>query len=259
MTVLVDSHCHLDFSDYADERDEIVRRALENGVTRMLTIGTKLEETPDLLALTRKYDQVFAAVGVHPEYAVENENVTAEDICILTDDPKVIAIGEAGLDYHYGAPETHEAQRTLFRTHLDAAKKSKLPVIIHARDAEEDMISILREEADEDLKGVLHCFSSKAELARAGLEIGFYISASGIITFKKSEELREIFKAVPIDRLLIETDAPFLAPAPFRGKRNEPSFVVKTAEMLASLKGVSFEKIAEQTTKNFLTLFSKAF
>lgn len=258
MTVLVDSHCHLDFSDYADECDEVIRRALENGVTRMLTIGTKLEETPELLALTQKYEQVFAAVGVHPEYAAENENITADDICALTDDPKVVAIGEAGLDYHYGAPETHEAQRKLFRTHLHAAKKAKLPIIIHARDAEEDMISILREEADENLKGVLHCFSSGAELAEAGLELGFFISASGIITFKKSEELREIFKNIPMDKLLIETDAPFLAPVPFRGKRNEPSFVVKTAEMLALIKGVSFKEIADRTTKNFLTLFSKA-
>lgn len=258
MTVLVDSHCHLDFSDYAEEQDEIVRRALDNGVTRLLTIGTKLEETPELLALTRKYSPVFAAVGVHPEYAVENQAVTVDDLCALTNDPKVIAIGEAGLDYHYGAPETHEAQRTLFRTHLRAAKKAKLPIIIHAREAEENMISILHEEAGEDLKGVLHCFSSGAELARAGLDIGFYISASGIITFKKSEELREIFKDVPMDRLLVETDAPFLAPVPFRGKRNEPSFVVKTAEMLASVKGVSFEEIAQRTTENFLTLFSKA-
>lgn len=257
----VDSHCHLNFPDYQAEQNKIIEDAEKLGIKRFLSVGTKLEEMPDLIALTRQYDHVFASVGVHPEYATEqgdNFLFIRENINKAAKDPKIIAIGEAGLDYHYGAKETREAQKELFRLQLKAAKQTGLPIIIHSREAEEDTISLLQEEASSDLRGVLHCFSSHWELAQVGLDIGFYVSASGIITFKSAEELRDIFKDIPMDRLLIETDAPFLAPVPFRGRRNEPAFMIKTAEVLADLKKVSMDQLRDQTTQNFFTLFSKA-
>ncbi len=257
----VDSHCHLNFPDYRSEQDKIIKQAEDLGIERFLTVCTKLEELPDLIALTRRNPHVFASVGVHPEYATEQggHSVSINDIRVAAQDPKIIAIGEAGLDYHYGAQETHEAQKELFRMQLKAAKQSGLPIIIHSREAEDDTIALLREEASSELRGVLHCFSSQERLAQAGLELGFYISASGIITFKSADELRRIFKTVPMDRLLIETDAPFLAPVPFRGRRNEPAFMIKTAETLADLKEVGLDQLRHQTTENFFTLFPKAF
>ncbi len=256
----VDSHCHLNFPDYQSEQDKIIEQAEKAGIGRFLTVGTKLEERPDLIALTRRNPHIFASVGIHPEYAAEQggKTLSPQDICVAANDPKIVAIGEAGLDYHYGAEETHEAQKTLFRIQLKAAKQAGLPIIIHSREAEDDTIALLQEEAGPDLRGVLHCFSSREKLAQAGLELGFYISASGIITFKSAEELRCIFKSIPMDRLLIETDAPFLAPVPFRGRRNEPAFMIKTAEALAELKEVSLDQLRHQTTENFFTLFSKA-
>lgn len=256
----VDSHCHLNFPDYQSEQDKIIEQAENAGIGRFLTVGTKLEERPDLIALTRRNPHIFASVGIHPEYAAEQggKTLSPQDICAAANDPKIVAIGEAGLDYHYGAEETHEAQKTLFRIQLKAAKQSGLPIIIHSREAEDDTIALLQEEAGPGLRGVLHCFSSREKLAQAGLELGFYISASGIITFKSAEELRCIFKSIPMDRLLIETDAPFLAPVPFRGHRNEPAFMIKTAEVLAELKEVGLDQLRHQTTENFFTLFSKA-
>lgn len=256
----VDSHCHLNFPDYQSEQDKIIEQAENAGIGRFLTVGTKLEERPDLIALTRRNPHIFASVGIHPEYAAEQggKTLSPQDICAAANDPKIVAIGEAGLDYHYGAKETHEAQKALFRIQLKAAKQSGLPIIIHSREAEDDTIALLQEEAGPGLRGVLHCFSSREKLAQAGLELGFYISASGIITFKSAEELRCIFKSIPMDRLLIETDAPFLAPVPFRGHRNEPAFMIKTAEVLAELKEVSLDQLRHQTTENFFTLFSKA-
>lgn len=256
----VDSHCHLNFPDYQSEQDKIIEQAENAGIGRFLTVGTKLEERPDLIALTRRNPHIFASIGIHPEYAAEQggKTLSPQDICAAANDPKIVAIGEAGLDYHYGAKETHEAQKTLFRIQLKAAKQSGLPIIIHSREAEDDTIALLQEEAGPGLRGVLHCFSSREKLAQAGLELGFYISASGIITFKSAEELRCIFKSIPMDRLLIETDAPFLAPVPFRGHRNEPAFMIKTAEVLAELKEVSLDQLRHQTTENFFTLFSKA-
>ncbi len=256
----VDSHCHLNFPDYQSEQDKIIEQAENAGIGRFLTVGTKLEEGPDLIALTRRNPHIFASVGIHPEYAAEQggKTLSPQDICAAANDPKIVAIGEAGLDYHYGAKETHEAQKALFRIQLKAAKQSGLPIIIHSREAEDDTIALLQEEAGPGLRGVLHCFSSREKLAQAGLELGFYISASGIITFKSAEELRCIFKSIPMDRLLIETDAPFLAPVPFRGHRNEPAFMIKTAEVLAELKEVSLDQLRHQTTENFFTLFSKA-
>ena len=256
MLNLTDSHCHLNHADFGDDADAVVLRALDAGVSRLVTIGTRLEDTAELIALTRKYPQVFATVGVHPEYVAERD-VSADEIAqAATSDEKIIALGEAGFDYFYD-PDTREAQRKLFKNHLIAARETKLPLVIHTRCAERDTIDALTEFPD--VTGVLHCFSSNAELAKFGLEQGWYLSASGILTFKKAQELRGIFADVPLNRLLVETDAPYLAPVPYRGKRNEPSFVVKTAEMLAEIKGVSLEELAKITTENFLTLFTKAY
>lgn len=256
MLNLTDSHCHLNHADFGDDADAVVQRALDAGVSRLVTIGTRLEDTAELIALTRKYPQVFATVGVHPEYVAERD-VSADEIAqAATSDEKIIALGEAGFDYFYD-PDTREAQRKLFKNHLTAARETKLPLVIHTRCAERDTIDALTEFPD--VTGVLHCFSSNAELAKFGLEQGWYLSASGILTFKKAQELRGIFADVPLNRLLVETDAPYLAPVPYRGKRNEPSFVVKTAEMLAEIKGVSLEELAKITTENFLTLFTKAY
>ena len=256
----VDSHCHLNFPDYNGKEKEIIDKAEQVGVNRFLTACTRLSEVPELISLTEKCPEVFASVGVHPEYATEQggEMPSVQYLCRLTSHPKIVAIGEAGLDYHYGSQESRQNQIDLFRLHLKAAKASKLPIIIHSREAEDDTIALLEEEASPDLSGVLHCFSSQRKLAEKGLELGFYISASGIITFKSANDLRDIFKSVPMDRLLIETDAPYLAPVPYRGQKNEPSYIIKTAEMLAVLKNVDLETICRQTTLNFFTLFSKA-
>ena len=256
MLDLTDSHCHLNNLDFGDETDAVVQRALDVGVRRLVTIGTRLENTAELVALAHKYPNVFATVGVHPEYVAERE-VSADEIAqAATSDEKIIALGEAGFDYFYD-PNTKEAQRKLFKNHLIAARKTGLPLVIHTRCAEQDTIDALSEFPD--VTGVLHCFSSNAELAKFGLEQGWYLSASGILTFKKAQEIRDIFADVPLNRLLVETDAPYLAPVPYRGKRNEPSFVVKTAEVLAEIKGVSLEELAKITTENFLTLFTKAY
>lgn len=256
MLDFTDSHCHLNHADFGEETDAVVQRALDAGVRRIVTIGTRLENTAELLALAHKYPQIFVTVGVHPEYIAERE-VSADEIAqAATSDEKIIALGEAGFDYFYD-PDTKDAQRKLFKNHLIAARKTGLPLVIHTRCAEQDTVDALSEFPD--VTGVFHCFSSKAELAKFGLERGWYLSASGILTFKKAQEIRDIFKDVPLDRLLIETDAPYLAPVPYRGKRNEPSFIVKTAEVLAELKGVSLEDLAKITTENFLTLFTKAY
>lgn len=256
MLDFTDSHCHLNHADFGEETDAVVQRALDAGGRRIVTIGTRLENTAELLALAHKYPQIFVTVGVHPEYVAERE-VSADEIAqAATSDEKIIALGEAGFDYFYD-PDTKDAQRKLFKNHLIAARKTGLPLVIHTRCAEQDTVDALSEFPD--VTGVFHCFSSKAELAKFGLERGWYLSASGILTFKKAQEIRDIFKDVPLDRLLIETDAPYLAPVPYRGKRNEPSFIVKTAEVLAELKGVSLEDLAKITTENFLTLFTKAY
>lgn len=252
---LTDSHCHLDYPD--TNIDEAVQEAEQAGVTRLLTVSVKLSD-PSPVFLSEKYPNVFASVGVHPEYAAEEEEgTTVEALCRASQHPKVIGFGETGLDYHYNS-DTKEAQKRLFRIHLKAAKKTGLPVIIHTRDAEEDTLEILKSEASPSLKGVLHCFSSRAFLATEALKLGFYVSASGIITFGKAEELRQTFKEIPLERLLVETDSPYLSPVPFRGKTNRPSHVVKTAEKLAEIKGISVEELSEITTRNFLTLFGKA-
>ncbi|RZS89190.1 TatD DNase family protein [Phyllobacterium myrsinacearum] len=255
--MLVDSHCHLDFPDFAEERDAIVQRALDLGVVRLVTICTRVRKFDGIIGIAERYDSVFASVGTHPNNAHEELDVTADDLIKLAEHPKVVAIGEAGLDYHYDyAPP--EAQQQGFRTHIAAARATGLPLVIHARSADEDMISILREESGKGaFPFILHCFSSGAELARVGVELGGYISFSGILTFKNSPEIRDIARNMPRDRLLVETDAPYLAPMPHRGKRNEPSFVTHTAAVLADTIGVSVEEIGALTTDNVFRLFTK--
>lgn len=258
----VDSHCHLNYPDYSEtERSEIVARAEQLGIQRFLTVATKMDEVPELIEMARGNPHIFASVGVHPEYAAkQGDAVSVERLCAAAaQDPKVVAIGEAGLDYHYGAAETRAAQKSLFRKHLQAAKLTGLPIIVHTREAEDDTIDLLREEQDGTLRGVLHCFSSQGRLAEFGLDIGFYISASGIITFKSAQALRDTFEKVPLNRLLVETDAPYLTPVPFRGRKNEPSYMIKTAEKLAQIKGVDLDFLRQKTTENFFRLFSKAY
>lgn len=256
--MLVDSHCHLDFPDFAEERAAVVARALAAGVGHMVTISTRVRKFAQVLAIAEEFDNIFCSVGTHPQNAAEELDVTADELARLSEHPKVVAIGEAGLDYHYDK-SPRDAQMQGFRNHIAAARTTGLPLVIHARSADEDIAATLEEEtAKGAFPFVLHCFSSGAELARRGVALGGYVSFSGILTFKNSEELRAIAKEVPRDRLLVETDAPYLAPVPLRGKRNEPSYVVNTANVLAETIGVSHDEIRTITTENFFRLFSKA-
>ncbi len=256
MLDFTDSHCHLNHPDLAGETDDVLRRAESLGIHRFLSIGTRLSDADDLIALTRKYPNVFATVAVHPEY-VSEPPVSVEDIIATAQkDPKIVAIGEAGLDYHYD-PEHRDEQCALFEKHLIAARDTGLPIVIHTREAEDDTIALLKKYPS--VTGVLHCFSSNRKLADFGMEQGFCLSASGILTFKKAEDIRAVFKDVPATQILVETDAPYLAPIPYRGRRNEPSFMIKTAEMLAEIKGMTLQSVSDATTANFLSLFKKAF
>lgn len=256
--MLVDSHCHLDFNDFEDDMDEVIARARDCGVSLMLNAGNNLDELKNQLALSEKYPFVYAAVGVHPHNAQEYPDLKAEQLIAETMHPKVIGIGETGLDYYYDyAPR--DLQIKLLREHIKAAQETGLPLIIHNRDSDDDMISVLGEEHQQKpFAGVIHCFSSSQKLADFALSIGFYLSASGIITFNKSGDIRDIFETVPLERLLVETDSPFLAPIPQRGHRNEPSYVRYTAEKLAQLRDVPFDKMAQITSDNFCNLFRKA-
>ncbi|WP_110753425.1 TatD family hydrolase [Phyllobacterium leguminum] len=255
--MLVDSHCHLDFPDFAEERDAIVQRALDAGVRRMVTICTRVHRFDQIREIAESYEQVYCSVGTHPNNAHEEPDITAEELIRLAEHPKVVAIGEAGLDYHYDyAPP--EVQAKSFRAHIEAARETGLPLVIHARSADADMAAILTEETGKGaFPFILHCFSSGRALAEIGIALGGYVSFSGILTFKNSEELREIARIVPRDRLLVETDAPYLAPVPHRGKRNEPSFVRHTAAVLAQTIGVEETELARITTENVFRLFSK--
>lgn len=256
--MLVDSHCHLDFDDFEEETDELINNAKENGVSAILIAGNNLEELNGQLELAEKYPMIFCGAGIHPHNALEYQNVTTEELIAKTTHKKVVGIGECGLDYYYDyAPR--DVQIDLFKKHIIAAQETGLPLIIHNRESDDDMMQIL----DEHYKikpfiGELHCFSSSSKLAEFALSIGFYLSASGMITFNKSGDLREIFEKIPLDKLLVETDAPYLAPVPKRGQRNQPANVIYTAEKLAQIKGVSFEQISEITTNNFYALFRKA-
>ncbi|MBB3423045.1 TatD DNase family protein [Rhizobium sp. BK312] len=256
--MLIDTHCHLDFADFEEERDAIVARAHEIGVKQMVTISTKVRKLDGLLALSQRYPSVFCSVGTHPNSADQELDIQTEDLVRLANQhEKIVAIGEAGLDYFYDTVKP-EDQKTGFLRHIAAARETQLPLVIHSRSADEDMAAILTEETGKGaFPFILHCFSAGPALAQTGVELGGYISFSGILTFPKSEELREIAKTVPHDRLLVETDAPYLAPKRWRGKRNEPSYVINTAEVLADTIGVSMDEIADITTENAFRCFSK--
>lgn len=254
--MLIDSHCHLDSEKFADETDELVARARAAGVGSMVTIGTRISRSAEVQALADRY-KIWCSVGSHPEYA-EEESVTTEQIVAHCAHPRVVGIGETGLDFFY-SPQSADAQTTNFRAHIAAARQTGLPVIIHTRAADKETIAILRAEmAAGPFTGVLHCFSGGRELAEAAVQMGLYISVSGIVTFKNAGELCNILRDVPEDHLLVETDAPYLAPVPKRGGRNEPAYVVHTAAKLAELKGLSQEGMAEVTNGNFWRLFTKA-
>ena len=253
--MLVDSHCHLDFRDFGGEREAVITRARAAGVGTMLTIGTRIDEFPGVRAIAETDADIWCSVGVHPHEAAEHAELTLEQLTGLAAHPKVIGIGETGLDFHYDL-SPRDIQERIFRTHIAASHATGLPLIIHAREADDDIARILGEERPPP--GVLHCFSSGRGLAEAALELGFYVSVSGIVTFKNAEELRAIVRDLPLDRLLVETDSPYLAPVPYRGKRNEPAFVAATAAAVAALKGIEPGALATATTANFFRLFAKA-
>jgi TatD DNase family protein len=255
---LVDSHCHLDFPDFVDEIPEVIARARAAGVTRMVTICTRLRNEPKVRALAEAYDGVFYAAGIHPMSVADEPATTVGELVMLSAHPKFVGIGETGLDYHYTA-ETAAAQQQSLRIHIEAARRTGLPLIIHARDADEDMARILAEEHRAGAYScVMHCFSSGPALAETALDLGFYLSMSGIAAFPRSQELRDIFATAPVERILIETDAPYLAPPPHRGRRNEPAFVAHTAAVGAKLFDMTIEEFARQTSSNFDRLFAKA-
>ena len=256
--MLVDSHCHLDFPDFAAERPAVLERARAAGVGTMLTIGTKLTEFDRVRAIAEENPDIWCSVGIHPNEAASEPDVDAASLARLAQHPRVVAIGECGLDYHY-EDTPRDRQMAVFRVHAEAARRTGLPIIVHSRDCDDDMIRVLTEESrDGALKGVLHCFSSGRRLAEEAVKLGFYVSFSGILTFKKAEDLREIARDLPLDRLLVETDAPYLAPIPHRGKRNEPAFVGHTAAKLAEVRGIPVAQIEAATTENFFRLFDRA-
>ena len=255
---IVDSHCHLDFPDFDGERDALIARARKAGVTRMVTICTKLREEPNVRAIAEAHDGIFYAAGTHPMSVASEPMASVEDLVAIAQHPKMVGIGETGLDYHYTA-ESAALQQESLRIHIEAARRTGLPLIIHARAADEDMARILTEEHRAGAYScVMHCFSSGPELAEAALDLGFYLSMSGIAAFPRSSDLREIFAAAPIERILVETDAPYLAPPPHRGRRNEPAFFTRTAAIGAEIYGLGYADFAARTSANFDRLFSKA-
>ena len=255
--MLIDSHCHLDFPELEAQRSDILARAAEAGVGRMITISTRVAKYDVYRAIAEENPQVWFSVGTHPHQAHEEPDVTVADLVALASHPRCVAIGEAGLDYHYDRSPRDVAE-AVFRTHIAAARETGLPLVIHSRDADADMERILRDEMGKGaFKALLHCFTSSRQLAQAGLELGLTISFSGVLTFKNSEDLRAIAREVPADRMLVETDAPFLAPVPYRGKTNEPSFVAATARVLAETKGLTIDEVTSATTRNALKLFDK--
>jgi TatD DNase family protein len=255
--MLVDSHCHLDFPDFASELDAVVTRARAAGIGRMVTISTRVKKHTQVLAVAEKFPDVFCSVGTHPHNAHEELDIDCKALVALTANPKVVAIGEAGLDYHYDN-SPREAQAASLRQHIAAARETGLPLVIHARDCDADMARILEDESGKGaFPAVLHCFTGGRDLAMRAIDFGLYVSFTGILTFKNSQNLRDIARELLADRILVETDAPYLAPLPYRGKRNEPAFVVETAKVLAETRGVTADEIARQTTENFFRLFSK--
>jgi TatD DNase family protein len=255
--LVVDSHCHLDYEGLAERMPTVLANAEAAGVGLMVSIGTRVRKFEKLLQIADENSNVFCTVGTHPHHAHEELDVTADDLVELAKHPKVVGIGEAGLDYHYDL-SPRAAQEQGFRAHIAAARETGLPLVIHAREADADVASILEAEMKKGVfKPLLHCFTSSMELAQRGLAIGAYVSFSGILTYKNAENLREVAAEVPMDRLLVETDSPYLAPVPHRGKSNEPAYVVKTLEQLAAVKGVTVDIMAKATNDNFFRLFSK--
>ncbi len=256
--MLVDSHCHLDFPDFQEDFDEVLARAEEAGVTTMMTICTYVSKFDQVHDIAKAHDNIFCTVGIHPHNAESEPEVTVEQLVEMASNPKVIGFGETGLDYFY-EHSPREVQQRQFRTHIEAARQLDLPVIIHTRDAEEDTLAIIEDEfAKAPFKGLIHCFSASDSFAQRVVELGLYISISGIVTFKKAEELRDAIRHVPLERLLVETDAPYLSPIPKRGKRNEPAYTAFTAAKVAEVKGVEEKEFAKVSTENFFRLFSKA-
>jgi TatD DNase family protein len=256
--LLVDSHCHLDFDVFDEDRDAAIARARTAGVGTMVTICTRVSRFDEIRKIAESDDDIWCSVGVHPHQAEEEAPVSLDSLIQRAAHPKVVGIGETGLDYYYDN-SPRDVQKESFRIHIAAARETGLPLIVHTRDADEDMADILEDEMGKGAyTGVLHCFSSGRRLAERALDIGFYVSFSGIVTFKNAQDLRDIAADVPLDRILVETDSPFLAPIPNRGKRNEPSFVVHTAACVAELKGVENHVISNISTENFFRLFNKA-
>jgi TatD DNase family protein len=255
---LIDSHCHLNYEGLVERQDEVLDNARERGVTGFLNISTRQKEWGDVITVAERHDDVWASVGVHPHEADAHLDLSAAALAEGTQHPRVIAIGECGLDYYYDKSD-RQAQRERFEAHIDGAQQTGLPLIIHTRDAEDDTAEILeRAVKEQGVTGVLHCFTGSAELARKGLDLGFYVSLSGIVTFKNAQDLQQTAKWLPADQMLVETDAPFLAPIPHRGQKCEPAFVADTASCVAELRGEDPEALGEATTANFFRLFSKA-
>lgn len=255
--MLVDSHCHLDFPDFAAEIDAVVGRARAAGIGRLVTISTRVKRHAQVLAIAERFPEIFCSVGTHPNHAHEEPDIDAKALTVIAKHPKVVAIGEAGLDY-FRNTSPREAQASGLRQHIAAARETGLPLVIHSRDCDADMAQILKEESGKGaFPAILHCFTGGRDLAFTAIELGHYVSFTGILTFKTSDTLRAIAAALPADRIMVETDAPYLAPLPYRGKRNEPAYVAETAKVLADARGVSADEIARQTTENFFRLFNK--
>ena len=256
MIDLVDSHCHINFDPLGDEVEQVIARAVEAGVNHMLCVSVNLEDYPQVLELATRFDNVFASVGVHPNEQ-EGHDPDVEELTALASDPHVVAIGETGLDY-YRTEEKMDWQHDRFRVHIEAAKQSAKPLIVHTRDSSADTLQLMEEEGARDAGGVMHCFVEDWDTAKRAMDLGFYISFSGIVTFKNAKELQEVARKVPLDRMLVETDSPYLAPVPFRGKTNEPAYTRNVAEFIASLRDISLEEVATNTTHNFYQLFRSA-
>ena len=256
--MIIDTHCHLDFKEFNEDFNDVLLNAKTNNISGMQTICTKIDEFPKILDIAKKHSNIWCSVGTHPHNAESEKHISQDNIKNLCDNDKVIGIGETGLDYYY-ENSNKEDQINSFLKHIEVAKITGMPLIIHARDADDDMIEILTKEYNKrPFTGVIHCFTSSYKLAEAALSIGFYISFSGIITFKNADEIRNSCKKIPIERILVETDAPFLAPVPYRGKRNEPSYITETIKKVAEIKELTVEEVTNITTNNFFDLFTKA-
>ena len=258
MTYLVDTHCHLIFEDFKEDLHDVINNAYNSGVKGMVVISTQEKEFNPIISLTNKYENLFCSIGIHPHSVKDHKNFSEDTLLKFTENINVIGVGETGLDYYYENSEK-DIQKALFRKHINVSRETQLPIIIHTRDADLDTISILKEEQKKGaFPGVIHCFTAGPELAKSAIELGLFISLSGIVTFKNANSLRETIKNIPIDKILVETDSPYLSPEPLRGKRNEPANVVHTAKFLADFYDMNTDDFFKRTTNNFLSLFKKA-